>query len=75
MNMNGWDMGFGGIGMILFWLLIIIGIGILTKWLAGGPSGSDSPREKTVLDVVNERYVRGEINREEFEQKKHDVGQ
>ena len=75
MNMDGWGMGFGGIGMILFWVLIIVGVVILMKWLADGPSGSDSSREKTALDVLKERYARGEINREEFERKKRDLNQ
>ncbi len=75
MNMDGWGMGFGGIGMILFWVLIIVGIVVLTKWLADGPRGSDSQREKSALDVLKERYARGDINREEFEQKRRDLDQ
>ncbi|BAV33283.1 hypothetical protein SCL_0967 [Sulfuricaulis limicola] len=75
MNMDGWGMGFGGIGMILFWVLIIAGIVVLTKWLADGPRRSDTPRENSALDVLKQRYARGEINREEFEQKKRDLNQ
>lgn len=75
MNMDGWGMGFGGIGMILFWVLIIAAVIVLVKWLAGGPPRWDSSREKTALDVLKERYARGEINREEFEQKKRDLSQ
>ncbi len=75
MNMDGWGMGFGGIGMILFWVLIIAGIVILTKWLADGPRGSGAPLEKSVLDILKERYASGEIHREEFEQKKRELDQ
>ena len=75
MNMDGWGMGFCGIGMILFWVLIIVGIVVLTKYLADGPRGSDPPRKKTPLDVLKERYARGEIDCEEFEHKKRDIGQ
>lgn len=71
----GWGMGFGMISMVLFWVLIILGIVILVKWIAAGSSGSDSgaAREKTALDILKERYARGEIDREEFEQKKKDL--
>ncbi len=75
MNMDGWGMGFGGIGMILFWVLIIVGIVVLTKWLADGPRGSDSPREKSALDILKEHYARGDISREEFERKRRDLEQ
>ena len=75
MNMDGWGMGFGGIGMILFWVLIIVGIVVVTKWFAVGSSHNDQTREKTAFDVLKERYARGEISREEFEQKKRDIDQ
>ncbi len=75
MNMDDWGMGFGGIGMILFWVLIIVGVVVLTRWLADGPRGSDASYEKSALDVLKERYAHGEINREEFEQKKRDLNQ
>lgn len=73
--MDGWGMGFGGIGMILFWALVVIGVVVLARWLVNGPWGGGSSREKTALDLLKERYARGEINREEFERKKRDLNQ
>jgi len=70
----GWGMGFGGIFMILFWVVIIVAVVMLVKWLAGGSSRIDLPREKSALDILKERYARGEIGKEEFEQKKRDLG-
>jgi len=70
----GWGMGFGGIFMILFWAVIIVAVVMLVKWLAGGSSRIDLPREKSALDILKERYARGEIGKEEFEQKKRDLG-
>ncbi len=71
----GWGMGFGMISMVLFWVLVILGIVILVKWIAAGSSSGSTgaPREKTALDILKERYARGEIDREEFEQKKKDL--
>lgn len=71
----GWGMmGAGIISMVLFWVLIIVGIVVLVKWLAGFSRSTGTPLAKTALDVLNERYARGEIDREEFEQKKRDLG-
>lgn len=75
----GWDgmmggMGIGLISMVLFWVLIIVGIVVLVKWLAGGPAAPGQPPARTALDLLRERYARGEVEREEFEQKKRDLG-
>jgi putative membrane protein len=67
----GWGMGFGWIFMILFWALIILGIVALAKWLfsASGSRGSD----KRPLEILKERYARGEITREQYEQLRRDL--
>jgi putative membrane protein len=71
---GGWlGMGIGMIGMLLFWVLIILGIVVLVKWLAGTQSSAAAPPAKGALDIVKERYARGEIDKEEFEQKKRDL--
>ena len=48
----GWGMGFGMISMVLFWVLIILGIVILVKWIASGSSGASQPPAKTALDIL-----------------------
>lgn len=68
-NMGGfgwWGMGFGVVFMLLFWLLIILGIVALIRWLQQqSPSDRQGARGKTPLDVLKERYARGEIGKEE----------
>jgi putative membrane protein len=56
--------------MFLVWGLVITGIVLGIRWLArpGGGSGSDS-----ALEILRQRYARGEINKEEFEAKKRDL--
>lgn len=65
----GWWMVFGVILMILFWggliTLIIWGIGRLTHH---GTIGKQTP-----LDIAKERYAKGEINKEQFEQIKKEL--
>ncbi len=70
----GWWMLFGGIWMLLFWggiiALIIWGVKKLTE--RGGP-GASSTDKSSPLDIARERYARGDISREEFEQMKKDL--
>ncbi len=77
-NLTGfgsWGMGFGWIFMILFWVLIILGIVTLVKWFSTSNTNANFPPSKTALELLEQRYARGEIDREEFEQKKHDLKQ
>ena len=70
----GWGMGFGMISMVLLWVLIILGIVVLAKWVGGSSASSGTPASKTALDILNERYARGDIEKQEFEEKKRDLG-
>lgn len=69
---DGWGIGFGGgFFMIIFWILVIVGIVLLIKLVWEGPkniSGSE-----TALDILKKRYAKGEISKEEFEEKKKDI--
>ncbi|MDE2423936.1 MAG: SHOCT domain-containing protein [Betaproteobacteria bacterium] len=74
MHGYGWDgMGFGMVGMLLFWILLIAAIIVLIKYTRSSGDSSERQQEKSALDILKERYARGEIGREEFEQKKHDL--
>ena len=70
---GGWGMGFGMIGMMLFCVLIIVVIVVLVRWTSGSGPHSRT-HSKSALDVLKERYARGEIDKQEFEEKKHDLG-
>lgn len=75
--MGGYGMGggygFGGIFMILWWILIIAGIVMLVKWL-NKSSGTEAGSNKA-LEILRERYARGEIDEQEFQKRKNDLSQ
>ena len=57
--------------MPFFWLLILIGIiAVIAGAVQGGSGVSASPSRETALDILRKRYARGEIGKEEFEEKR-----
>ncbi|MFC2068242.1 SHOCT domain-containing protein [Chloroflexota bacterium] len=68
---GGWWMLFGGVWMLIFGGGVIIGLivwGIIKLTKSGENTPTNSP-----LDIAKQRYARGEINKEEFEQIKKDL--
>lgn len=74
MHPMSWMWGAWGLGMmvmmLVFWGLVIAGIVLAIRWLAGQGERSRSDR---ALDILRERYARGEINKDEFEAKQRDL--
>jgi putative membrane protein len=63
-----------GIGMLLFWGLIIAAIVMLVRGLGARTGASDlGAAARTPLDILRERYARGEIERTEFENRRRDL--
>jgi len=66
----GWWMAFGGLWMVVFWggLIALIVWGITKLGGRKAPTPKHDP-----LDIAKERYAKGEISKEEFEQIKKDL--
>lgn len=64
---------FGGGLMMLWWLLPLALLVALIVYFVS-PTRKRNATEKGALDIVNERYARGEIEKDEFEKKKRDLG-
>jgi len=69
--------GFGWVFMILIWILIIVAVAAVVRWIFTSSSSSSHslppPSRKTALDILQERYAKGEIDREEFLERKRDL--
>jgi len=56
--------------MLLFWGLVIAGLVLVVRWLL---DPGKHARFVTALEILKQRYAKGEINKEEFEAKKQDL--
>lgn len=73
-NYSPFGLGFlGPILMILFWAVIIFGVIALVRYMTGKGGGKAAPRNDSVLAILKERYAKGEIDKNEFEDKKKDL--
>lgn len=74
MDPMSWMWGAWGLGMmvimLLFWGVVITGLVLAIRWLAGQ---GDRSRSDRALDIIRERYARGEVNKDEFEAKQRDL--
>jgi len=74
MHHGWWMWGTAGavmmIMMLVFWALVIAGLVLGIRWLAGQ---GRPERPDRALDILRERYARGEINKEEFEARRRDL--
>ena len=73
----GWGGGIGFLGlifMLLWWAIIIAGLVLVVRWVMRQATGAGSwDKKSSVLEILKERYARGEIDRKEFEDKKKDL--
>lgn len=76
--MGGYGYGFYGPLHMIVWIIILIVIIAGVVWLVrslAAPGQQQLPSRRSAgLEVLEERYARGEINRDEYLQKKKDIG-
>jgi putative membrane protein len=77
--MGNWGYSYGyGLFHMIIWIVVLIAIVALVVWLVRSLAGPGAhhmpPRRSSGLDVLEERYARGEISRDEYLEKKRDLG-
>jgi putative membrane protein len=72
-NWGMWGIGMM-VGMLAFWGLVIAGVVVGIRWLVtqGTSRGGAAPSDGA-LEILRNRYARGEINKEEFDAKTRDL--
>ncbi len=64
-------MMFGGALMIVFWGSIIVLAVLAVRWIAGNSDrGEAPPPRQSPLDILKERFARGEIDKKEYDERK-----
>ncbi|MCK5342752.1 MAG: SHOCT domain-containing protein [Candidatus Heimdallarchaeota archaeon] len=75
--MHGFGFGIGGfMGMVLVWILLIVGSVWLIKVLFSGDinkSSGNNNQEEQAIEILNKRYARGELTKEEYVVMKKDL--
>lgn len=69
----GWGhMMFGGLMMIVFWGGVILLIALLFRWIGGGRDDGrhGTSSRLTALDILKERFAKGEIDKQEYEERR-----
>lgn len=62
-GMGGW--------MFLWWILLILAIAGIGSFFFRQQDNKN--RDKSATDILKERYARGEISKQEFEEMKRDI--
>ncbi len=72
---HGWFLG--PIMMVVLIAVAVVVVVLLIRWLgAPGHGGApQSPPGKTPLDILKERFAHGEIEKEEFEERRRLLGE
>ena len=72
---GGYGMFFGPLFMILTMVAVIAAIVLLVQWLGGPWQGLRPPHNvppgRTPLEILKERFAKGEIDKAEFEERRH----
>ena len=74
MGHHGMMGGGMGIVMMIFWIVLVAAVVLLFSGLVNGLRGTKQNQEGlSALEIIKQRYARGEIDKTEFEEKQCDL--
>ncbi len=59
--------------MVFWWVIIALAIAFFVKWLINASKNESQISKNTALEILKQRYAKGEIDKKEFEEKKKDL--
>lgn len=73
----GWGSGWGGMIfgplMMIAWIAVLVAVVVfIVRWLGGGSVSGVKP-ERTAREILDDRYARGDIDREEYLRRRQDI--
>jgi len=77
---GGWyGMFFGPLFMIVLLVVVIAGVAFVSRWVGAPWHGAQPPHYappgRAPLDILKERFARGEIDKDEFEERRRVLGE
>jgi putative membrane protein len=70
---HGWFLG--PVFMMLLLVALVVAVVLLVRWLGVPHHGAPGPAGRTPLDILRERFARGEIDKEEFDERRRVLGE
>ena len=63
-----------GIGMWIVWIIVVVAVVLLAKLMIVGLPGKSDKTSESPLDILQKRYASGDINQDEYERMKKELG-
>ncbi|MDG5814978.1 SHOCT domain-containing protein [Chitinispirillales bacterium ANBcel5] len=66
--------GWGGVVMMILWIVLLAAI---IYWIIRAVQRNNTPYagQESAMDILKKRYARGEISKQEFEERKRDLSE
>lgn len=65
-DMSGWGYAWMGVGMLVFWALLIVGIALTVRFAVSGRDSSGRNESPSPQELLAQRFARGEIDETEY---------